>query len=82
MFSCKSCKEKDSHIESLKAQIAFLQTMLNPPHREDFIGYEANKILDGGAMPVVELTGELSADQIKAQREIELEATRIITGTY
>lgn len=75
---CKVCEQKDLRIEELKAQIDFLKVMLQPSAMPTAVNIEANKILDGSSMPVIEVQSNIDLDQQRI--ELEREATRILTG--
>lgn len=56
LFDCKICKEKDSHIESLKKQVSLLEKFVFPQKREQILSdidsneqdlIEAGRILSG-----------------------------------
>lgn len=79
MFSCKVCKEKDLRIEDLKAQIRFLHAQLQPSPTHRAVEAEMDKILEGGAMPII----DLEPKQYDAEfTDTELEFQRIIAGNY
>lgn len=79
-FRCNVCLQKDNHIDSLEAQIRFLQGMLQPQYNQAF-GIETNKILEGAGMPVIEIP-EPTESQNKENIELEREAIAILTGNY
>lgn len=76
-WKCKICVEKDKQISDLKDQIQFLRKLSVPSITQDMQNLEMNKILDGAALPVIDMQQE-SPEDIAADRE----ATRILTGNY
>lgn len=84
MFSCKSCLAKTNHIEDLHTEIKFLRTMLSPEPpslRGTFVDLEANRILDGGAMPIIEIA-DVTSDRFKHATQVQEEADIILSGNY
>lgn len=84
IFRCKVCEQKDLRIEELKAQIKFLQSMLQPNPAAQAINWEANKMLEGGSLPAVELEGvtTVNMEQRKHEDAVVREQNRILTGDY
>lgn len=81
-FKCKVCEEKDKRISELKDNIKYLQNMLNP-QASNMVNVEANKMLDGSSLPVVEVElSSSSEDKIKEDEKILREANAILTGEY
>lgn len=77
---CKVCEQKELRIEELKAQIEFLKDMLQPSSTGTAVNLEANKILEGSSMPVLEIPD--NAEVNKQREDIERERVRIMTGNY
>lgn len=84
MFRCKVCSEKDHHIDSLQAEVIFLRGMLTPQNYSAYatrIDIEANKILDGAGMPIIEIEA-LNSERTKAAEAIQREADAMLSGSY
>lgn len=80
MFSCKACKSKDAHIETLLAQVDLLRSLLPPQTSQTPTSAleEADRLLSGeGPLPVA-----LDEMQQKHLDEIQSEAARLLTGNY
>lgn len=77
LFKCKVCVAKDAQIQDLKDQITFLRKMVMPSMNPDIHGLEMNKILEGSALPVVDLTEPTPEEQLASS-----EAMKIMTGNY
>lgn len=76
-FKCKVCGAKDQQIKDLQDQVAFLRKMVMPSASPDAHSLEMNKILDGSALPVIDVTNRDPADVAA-----DSEAIRILTGNY
>lgn len=83
MFNCKRCQEKGLHIASLKSQITFLQSMLQPKSdtRPDLVMLEANKVMEGGSGYTVEIDDPNPGLLAKLSEE-EKERMQILSGNY
>lgn len=79
-FKCKVCAEKDQRIAELKKHIAFLEYYIQPT-RSDPLPYamEAQKILDGGMSPIIDINLP-SNDYIKELQRIKKEEGQMLSG--
>lgn len=80
IFKCKTCEERECRIQDLQSQIVFLRSLVQPNFLPG-IAMEANKILEGASMPVIDLNSS-SAEREAQDLEIEREAVSILTGNY
>ena len=77
---CKACAAHQEHIQSLKAEVAHLQKLLNPEPgmpQWNTSAVQADAMLSGATIP--------SEDEVQAQIErdaISSEAMRLLTATY
>lgn len=80
-FKCRVCTEKDLRIEELKAQAAFLKSLI-PQTTPDILplNLEAQKILEGSLSHVVDLETLPSSDKLKELQRIQTEAAKILSG--
>lgn len=82
MFSCKACSAHRAHIETLQAQIADLRRLAalsTPSPLLLQVADEADAILEGRTeLP----PAPTEASDQSQQESVDLEAARLLSGTY